>query len=269
MPKPLLTTLIAIVVSYFTAAAQDTTWYSGAWTKTTPDKAAYFQIKQKTDSGWLVMGYFRAGTIQSKALYSDDSLHTLEGELCAYNIKGILIHLCTYANGKRNGPEYWYHDNGKELEKGDNKDGNHDGPWIGYYPSGKLAGTVTYVSGKETDVKLYNEDGSTKDEKVFEREAQFPGGPQAWLRYMNQNLHYPDYAVNHNIKGTVVVQFKTTKTGKIIESAVIKSVEKHIDAEALRIIRESPDWEPTLLAGLPAEAYKRQPIVFKMDVMGK
>jgi len=50
-----------------------------------------------------------------------------------------------------------------------NKDGKHDGLWTGYYPSGKLAGTATYISGKETEVKLYNEDGSKKTKKSLNR----------------------------------------------------------------------------------------------------
>ncbi|HXB07779.1 MAG TPA: TonB family protein [Puia sp.] len=265
MHKPIFATLTCIAFLRLTAAAQDTTWFNSSWSKTTSDKAAYFNVKQKTDSGWLYMAYYHPGAkLQTKALYADDSFHVFNGEYRAYNDKGILIHLLNYTNGKRNGPEVMYHDNGQELEKGLNKGDHHDGPWTGYYPSGKLAGTATYVEGKETDVRLYNEDGSPKSEKVFEREAQYPGGPREWLQYMNKNLRYPDYAVKHDIQGIVIVQFKTSKTGKVLDISIIRSVEKHVDAEAFRMIRETPDWEPSLAAGQPVESWHKQPIVFKM-----
>ena len=263
MSKLLLTTLTFITLLPFAATAQDTTWFSNSGANTTADKAAYFRTKQKTDSGWLVIEYFRSGIINYKGLYADDSLHVFNGEYWIYNDKGVPSHLITFVAGKRNGPEVLYHANGNELEKGNNKDDKHDGPWIGYYASGKLAGTATYISGKETEVKLYNEDGSIKDGKIFEQEAQYPGGPMQWLRYMNKNLRYPDYAVKHDIQGTVIVLFKTDKTGKIIECSVIKGVEKHIDEEAFRIIRDSSDWEPALAAGMPVEAWHKQPVIFK------
>jgi len=247
MPKPVFTTLICVALFHSALLAQDT------------------RKVQKTDSGWLVTTYTRSGSLETKALYADDSLKVLKGEVLEYYKNGVLRHLSTYADGKRNGPEIFYHENGKILEKGDNKDDKHEGPWIGYYPSGKLAGTAIYTAGKETEVKLLEEDGSKKSEKVFEREADFPGGPKGWLAYMSKNLRYPDYDVNHNIQGIVIVEFKTTKTGKIVETMVIKGVEKRLDAEAHRIIRESPDWEPAIAAGQPAEAYHKQPIVFKLE----
>ncbi len=47
---------------------------------------------------------------------------------------------------------------------------------------------------------------NTDYDKTFtkvEIESSFPGGPQAWLRYLNKNLRFPDEAVNNEISGTV------------------------------------------------------------------
>jgi protein TonB len=44
------------------------------------------------------------------------------------------------------------------------------------------------------------------------------------------------------------------------------SVEYHLDREALRIFRLSPDWIPAVQDGHPVKSYKKQPIVFKMEV---
>ena len=51
---------------------------------------------------------------------------------------------------------------------------------------------------------------ATEEDNRFipiEKESEFPGGAGAWMRFLNKNLRTPDYAINNEITGTVVVRF--------------------------------------------------------------
>ena len=246
------------------AAAQDTTWCDVRWHKTAPDKAMYFRLKTKTDSGWVVADHFRSGVPFRAGRYLDDSLTVKQGQFRWYDEKGNLVDICEFSGGKANGPEVLYYESGREQAKGSYRDSLREGPWIGYYPSGKLAGTAFYRAGKETDVVLYNEDGSRKTaDTIFMRDSEYPGGMQKYLRLIKRELRYPRLAYKHKIEGTVVVKFKVGRDGVISEQQVVQSVSPDLDAEALRVMRKMPDWNPAIVAGIHRDGYKLQPVEFK------
>jgi len=110
-----------------------------------------------------------------------------------------------------------------------------------------------------------NEDYDKTFTKV-EIESEFPGGPAAWLRYMNKNLRYPDDAVNNEIQGTVVVQFIVDKEGNVSDVQAISGPENGgLREEAVRVIKKSGKWTPAVQNGRQVKSYKKQPIVFKLE----
>jgi len=110
-----------------------------------------------------------------------------------------------------------------------------------------------------------NEDYDKTFTKV-EIESEFPGGPAAWLRYMNKNLRYPDDAVNNEIQGTVVVQFIVDKEGNVSDVQPISGPENGgLREEAVRVIKKSGKWTPAVQNGRQVKSYKKQPIVFKLE----
>jgi protein TonB len=99
-----------------------------------------------------------------------------------------------------------------------------------------------------------------------EIESAFPGGDQAWLRYLNKNLRYPDDAVNNEIQGTVVVQFIVDKEGNVSDVQAISGPDQGgLREEAVRVIKKSGKWTPAIQNGRQVKSYKKQPIVFKLE----
>jgi TonB family protein len=99
-----------------------------------------------------------------------------------------------------------------------------------------------------------------------EIESEFPGGVTAWLRYLNKTLRYPDEAVNRGIQGTVVVQFIVDKQGHISDvQAISGPATGGLREEAVRVIRNSGIWTPAVQNGRQVNAYKKQPIVFRIE----
>jgi periplasmic protein TonB len=55
------------------------------------------------------------------------------------------------------------------------------------------------------------------------------------------------------------------KAGNLIDLFIAASVEYSMDEEALRIIRDSGEWEPAFQNGRNVKSYKMQPINFRLQ----
>ncbi len=97
-----------------------------------------------------------------------------------------------------------------------------------------------------------------------EIESQYPGGPAAWMRYLNKSLRYPQEAMDNEIQGAVVVQFIVDKTGMVSEVEAV-SGPNELRAEAVRVIKNSGKWTPAVQNGRQVISYKKQPIVFRLE----
>lgn len=120
-----------------------------------------------------------------------------------------------------------------------------------------------------TTLAIYAQDSTNKDyDKTFtklEIEASYPGGQQAWLKFLNKNLRYPDDAVSNNIQGDVLVQFIVDKDGNISDIQAVSGPKKGgLREEAERIIKISSPWVPGIQNGNKVKSYKRQTISFRM-----
>jgi len=144
-------------------------------------------------------------------------------------------------------------------------EGEKQGEWLGYYQNGKISGKAKYERGKQVAAAFFHEDGSpNKSISSFMKESEYPGGVPQFLRFLNKTLRYPDTAVNYEIQGTVIVAFKVSKEGKASEFRVIQSVDQSLDAEALRVLKMMPDWEPAIIGGILSDSYYSQPVVFHL-----
>ena len=77
-----------------------------------------------------------------------------------------------------------------------------------------------------------------------EHHPSFPGGQQALLEFLRQNVNYPEQAKKDSIEGRVLVGFVIETDGSITEPKVVQSIHPLLDAEALRVISLMPKWEP-------------------------
>ena len=97
----------------------------------------------------------------------------------------------------------------------------------------------------------------------IEKESEYPGGPGAWLRYLNRNLRTPDDAINNEISGTVVVKFMVDAQGNVSDVEAVSGPENGgLREEAVRVIKKSGKWTPALQNGRYVKSYKQQPITF-------
>jgi TonB family protein len=72
----------------------------------------------------------------------------------------------------------------------------------------------------------------------------YEGGIKAFLSYVGNSVVYPDYERANNIQGRVILSFIVEANGKTSNIKVLNSVSKNIDKEAVRVIKDSPNWIP-------------------------
>lgn len=100
---------------------------------------------------------------------------------------------------------------------------------------------------------------------VVEEQPMFPGGDQAMLHYISSNMIYPKAAADHKIQGNVICGFTVDTNGKIKNVKVVKSVEKSLDEEAIRVIESMPNWKPAKRNGKPVDTQLNIPVVFTLN----
>ena len=93
--------------------------------------------------------------------------------------------------------------------------------------------------------------------------APFIGGSKIWEAYLKKQLKYPKAAKENNIQGTVVIEFTIHINFTISDLKVFKSVEKSLDEEALRLIRNGR-WIPVIQNGREVNYRARQEIEFRL-----
>jgi TonB family protein len=98
-----------------------------------------------------------------------------------------------------------------------------------------------------------------------ERMPQYPGGDEAMLKFIHDNLKYPFVAASNGIEGRVTIRFVVSKTGEINDIKVIRGLLNECDDEGVRVIKMMPKWEPGMNKGEPVNVYYTLPIVFKLQ----
>lgn len=96
-------------------------------------------------------------------------------------------------------------------------------------------------------------------------EAEFPGGTEALMKYIEDHLKYPAEEREMGIQGRVYVEFIVEKNGEVTTVKVLRGVSKNLDLEAKRLITMMPNWTPAESRGSPVRSKARLPITFRLD----
>ena len=100
---------------------------------------------------------------------------------------------------------------------------------------------------------------------AVEVKPTFNGGDSdAFVKYVQQNLKYPPRALDNHEEGRVTVNFIVDQNGKVKNAKVVKGVSDALDAEALRVVSNSPDWTPGQNKGKPVNVTYVFPVIFQL-----
>jgi len=123
-----------------------------------------------------------------------------------------------------------------------------------------VVGWSFQVQGQTKDTTSKQSESNKKVEVV----PEFIGGDEARQKFISDNLIYPDEAKEMAIEGTVVIDFTIEPDGSITNVVVFKSVNKLLDAEAIRVTKLMPKWNPGTQDEEPVRVRFRMPVEFKL-----
>jgi periplasmic protein TonB len=209
----------------------------------TDEKQPTYHVRhvREGDSVWRVDTYKYFGPIIKTGTYKDEQAKIPHGMLAWYNAKGKLDSARDFYEGLPHG-EWTIYDDTVLVEVRT------------YY-----RGAVIKVVDAETFRDGYRIQGDSARE--YGKESVFPGGEQAWQKYLNR-AKYPGKAVRREIQGGVKVKFIVGPSGYVTEAFLDESVAMLLDDQLLQIIKNSPRWEPATINGRPVNSYKIQTLYF-------
>jgi TonB family protein len=97
------------------------------------------------------------------------------------------------------------------------------------------------------------------------KSASLEANNAAIKEWVDQYIKYPDKAIKEKVSGTVTIRFIITKSGKLEDLTVVKTINPLLDTEALRVLSLMPDWKPAMQAGEPRDIYYYTEVEFKLS----
>ncbi|HQQ97398.1 MAG TPA: energy transducer TonB [Cyclobacteriaceae bacterium] len=98
--------------------------------------------------------------------------------------------------------------------------------------------------------------------------VEFPaspdGGFQGFYRRVGAEIEYPTQAKRGGIEGRVFVQFIVNRDGSLSDVKVLKGIGGGCDEEAVRVIRNSPAWNPAQQGGRKVRQRFTLPVIFAL-----
>ena len=112
-------------------------------------------------------------------------------------------------------------------------------------------------------IKISQSKDSIYNTDALEVMPEFPGGNEAMVKFLQENVVYPEKAKEKGISGKTFVSFTIEKDGSISDVKVLRGCDKECDAEAVRVVKSMPKWNPGKVKGQPVRVNFTMPFVFK------
>jgi TonB family protein len=145
------------------------------------------------------------------------------------------------------------------MDSGSILNGLKDGAWIFTSEDGGYTDTTIYKDGKAIN------NAANKIWSSVQSVPEFPGGLDAFNKFLSRNIKYPAYAKKNNIQGRVIITYVVERNGTLHDIKVTSGIGGGCDEEAVRVIKLSPPWKPGVQNGAPVRIRYSVPINFTLN----
>lgn len=111
---------------------------------------------------------------------------------------------------------------------------------------------------------------NSEENKIYhavEQMPEYPGGQAALLKFIGDNLKYPE-EMNGCFQGSVIVRFYVDTLGHVCDPQIVRGMDSALDREVLRVIRLFPDFIPGQHEGKKVNVYMNLPVSFDPNRYG-
>ena len=127
-------------------------------------------------------------------------------------------------------------------------------------PPPAIAGGITYDPLPEIEVVTNPEEVLSYAEVM----PEFPGGMPEMIKFLKENMNYPAEMKENGIEGRIFVQFVVTKTGSIQDVTIARGIDG-LNREAIRLVKQMPNWKPGTNYGKQVNVKMVVPILFSLE----
>jgi len=246
MQKSIFFLIVILLFSHITIGQTVITkYYDSAWQQTSKDSAIYYVTFQKEDTFYKVNSYWiKSNKLSVTSTYADTNF-----------LKAIGLQKRFYESGNLQDSVFYNNEGGIQTGYHYLENGHLDYKIFDDPKNGGISGEQYDSTGKKTTGYF-----------TFEKEAIFPGGASAWATYLSSNLK-SNVAAKHKAppgRYTVTVSFNVDKNGKVTEVQALSNPGYGTAEEAMRVVQNSPTWNPAIQNNKPVIFRQRQNIVFEV-----
>ena len=142
----------------------------------------------------------------------------------------------------------------------------------------KIETNIVFVEDADdfADFEMIIED---KEEDIVEEEIFFTveempkfrgGGLPEFRNWVQQNVKYPQIALENGIQGNVVIQFVVGPDGKMANFKVLQSPDKTLSDATIDVLKKANEmkngWKPGKQRGKPVKVSFTLPVAFKIQI---
>lgn len=100
---------------------------------------------------------------------------------------------------------------------------------------------------------------------LVEEKPSFMGGDaNAFSKWVNERLVYPEIAKENGVQGRVTLQFTVNPDGTVSNVKVLRGVDPSLDKEAVRVVSMSPKWTPGKQRDRAVKVTYTFPVIFQL-----
>ncbi len=119
----------------------------------------------------------------------------------------------------------------------------------------EIPDTFPDLSKFETEIPIFT---------VVEDMPQYPGGDEARIKFLIDNMRYPQTAKDNGIQGTVYITFIVETDGSVSDVKVLRGMGSGLEEEAMRVVKLMPKWKPGMQSGKAVRVQYNMPIRFTL-----
>lgn len=180
----------------------------------------------------------------------------------------------TYINDLKTGTWLYKDDAGKKVKYTGNFD--HD-TTVGVWKYYNFEGELEQIYDFDQDSLLFVKNKTIEQERTIilegvykkaipERDVCYIGGTMKLFEHISKNMKYPRIALEMNIQGKTIIEFKVGTDGTATEFKIKKGFNDECDNEALRVVSLLKNgWIPAMYGGEKVDSYYIIPVSFKIQ----
>ena len=133
---------------------------------------------------------------------------------------------------------------------------------------GLLASSQVALAQTPDSLRMDTIEEAEEKEEIFgivENMPMFRGGERKLLEFLENNLVYPQGAIDAGVEGKVFVEFYIEKDGTVCDAKVLQGIGYGCDEEALRVVGLMPKWVPGKQRGQGVRVRYTLPVNFKLE----